>query len=79
MSDETPTSTDTPTAPALIGGDGYSELWEITCPGGCGHTLEWQRILYGRGPEGRWVDEDNVLTECPECGHDLEPVVPHIP
>lgn len=58
-------------APRCAGGDGYSESWLVTCPGGCGAILDWQRFLF-RGGGGRFCDEDTVRHQCPRCGHDLE-------
>lgn len=62
--------------PRFRGGDGYSESWEVTCPGGCGAILDYQRFLFANGEPGRWTNDDSVMSECTRCGHDLEDVHP---
>lgn len=60
--------------PAFLGGDGYSETWTVPCPG-CGGPLTWQRFLAGK-VEGRFVDDDALVEECPRCGQFVDDYVP---
>lgn len=64
--------------PRCNGSDGYSESWDVTCPGGCGAVLHYQRFLHVRGAEGRFTDEDSVLHECHRCGFDVDDVEPDL-
>lgn len=69
-------TTDALPGPTHKGGDGYSEDWDVPCPG-CSTLLEYQRILAGPVP-GRWLRDDSVLSECPECGVELGGVEPDL-